>query len=172
MSWEDVAPRQSAHRGGSATMVVSCSSNGAGARFSHWLGVTIRAREIDLAWLKVGALVKVQRNGVQMRLCNDGAHVLGNVGGWKAVKDTSLCVLRLPALATQSRMKFGSTRCDYEIAEGMLVFTLPAWCFSEIAAQGAIPDIARPPAAGAAPFKIGAPSHADVNRRRGVPGAD
>jgi hypothetical protein len=145
-----------------AEIAMGISTNGAGGRFAQTLRFLFRPSALNLTWLQTGETVKVELGTGEdsgfLRITPNGPHTLRSPPT-KTSRHAS--TLKIPAPPRMHPQKRPLEAADYKIAGGGgIVITLPAWCLSHA------PAASKPAPAPTGPYKIGAPSHAEVITNR------
>lgn len=142
-------------------VAVGMSCNGAGKRYQPWTSILIRPEQVGLPWIAKGAMAKVQigngQDAGKLRISAKGPFSFRAAAG----KSTAL-LLRIPGLQNHANGAQPLRAVSYTISDLSIIIDLPGWALGSTTQQ--------PPVATAtgAPFKLGAPSHADVLRGKGV----
>jgi hypothetical protein len=160
MGWKEIKPTVLGAKNHTCHVALAASSNGGGRRFAQWFELSFDVTNPDLAWLKLDLKVKVEigerENAALLRITQNGPFKVCKTGG----KSATRLRLRVPALPGQTAEKMKMTALTYRApAGGGIVIDLPFWAMSGDAKIGA-------PAPAGGPFKLGAPSHADLLRGR------
>lgn len=169
MTWKTLeAPARSGSV--SKNFVLTMSANAAKAGKPPSVRIVLRPDRLDCAWLKKGASVKVDLGEAEdvgrLRISENGPFLVTRVGGGQKngsadVHPLQIIISKLPGQAAGA---FKAMPVNFTVSgPRALIIDLPYWAISAERTPANDPK--------GAPFKLGAPSHAAVNRERGVPGA-
>jgi hypothetical protein len=162
MSFTELLPAARADQGSAAkSIVVGISCNKAGGRFQRWITLYFSPAALGLPWVAKGQTVSVGlgagTDAGKLRISRNGAFFLKKPAG-----RAQRLIVRIPGLQNQSPAVQPLRAVSYMIADQSIVIDLPGWALGKTAQQ---PAVAQMPGA---PFKLGAPSHADVLRGQGI----
>jgi hypothetical protein len=169
MTWNALDPAINKNKSAVADMLIAASANGANGRFQPWFQLMFRPALIGAWFLEVGQMVSVELgtdiDSGRLRIAPNGTFPLKKSGGYGR-GDGGTSILRLAALPGQSKEAFSATRVLYELDEEALIIDLPRWACLDPTEKKLPNGQPAPPTPAGKPFKLGAPSHADVTKQR------
>jgi len=161
MSFTELFPKTKGN-GKASDAVVAMSCNTSTGRFQPWTSILIRPERINVPWLAQGAMAKVHLGtGVdagRLRISPNGPFKFGLPSGRSAGIQ-----LRIPGLQNRNEAAQPLRAVSYTIDHETIIIELPGWALAKTAQQLPVAN------APGTPFKLGAPSHAEVLRGKGLP---